>query len=174
MYVPGQGLKGWASGEDIWAASTIEAFTSLNATVLYTYGAMDTLFIYQAIPDLVKIIIWEGSEYDKCFKRNDANHLETERDGADGSWQTGKKGCIKRTGFEDGIPVWKSFMFHFWGNPVSHLGHNWTLAPEDYARGGRGNYYLGEYCLSIHVLLQVTSTCSYPTRSLYSHVCAHH
>ncbi|GFZ42607.1 hypothetical protein JCM24511_00324 [Saitozyma sp. JCM 24511] len=133
-------LKGWTAGEDIWAASTIEAFTSLNATLLYTYSAMDTLLIYQAIPDLVKMVIWEGSLYENCYKRNDENHLEQ---GADGGWQTGKKGCIKRTGFEDGIPVWKSFIFHYWRDALSHLGHNWTLAPENYARGGIGNYYLG-------------------------------
>lgn len=171
MYVPGLALKGWTAGEDIWAASTIEAFTSLNATLLYTYSAMDTLLIYQAIPDLVKMVIWEGSLYENCYKRNDENHLEQ---GADGGWQTGKKGCIKRTGFEDGIPVWKSFIFHYWRDALSHLGHNWTLAPENYARGGIGNYYLGEYCLSCHVLEQVTNTCSRSSRSLYCLVCAHH
>ncbi len=27
------------------------------------------------------------------------------------------KGCVKRKGFEDGIPLWKMFSLHFWANP---------------------------------------------------------
>jgi DNA mismatch repair protein MSH3 len=57
-----------------------------------------------------------------------------------------KKGCIKKKGFEDGIPVWQSFMFHFWPTSASPLGNEWTLAPENYRADnpdGIGNYYLG-------------------------------
>jgi DNA mismatch repair protein MSH3 len=105
---------------------------------------MDTLMIYQAMPDRVAMIFWEGSEFDKCRDRDETNYLQTETEHTPGQWQTGKKGCIKKEGFDEGIPVWKNFMFHFWGNPVSPLGYNWTVSPEDYARGGTGNNYLGE------------------------------
>ncbi|KAH8823008.1 hypothetical protein DL96DRAFT_1559781 [Flagelloscypha sp. PMI_526] len=140
---------GRTRGEDIWAASTIEAFTSLNYTLFYTFGSMDTLLIYQNIPPRLKPnvrILWEDSTFKNCVLRNDTNYLEHEEFFAGGEWQLGKQACIKRHGFEDGIPVWNSFIFHFWDNPLSPLGSQWTLSPEDYAaqnEHGMGNQYLG-------------------------------
>ncbi|KAK4686065.1 hypothetical protein P7C73_g4063, partial [Tremellales sp. Uapishka_1] len=142
----GNAKQGMAGGEDIWAHSTIEAFEALNYTLLYTYGNMDTLMIYQAIPDHVKTILWEGESLKKCILRNATNHEEMEDWWAAGKWQKGEsKGCIQREGFEDGIPIWKSFVFHFWKGSQSPLGPQWTLSPEDYAQwnDGVGNNYLG-------------------------------
>jgi DNA mismatch repair protein MSH3 len=108
---------------------------------------METLQIYQQIPDLIPIIIFEGSELEKCVARNDETEDETDDDSSPGLWQRPDRiGCIKREGFEEGIPIWKSFAFHFWQHPASPIGSNWTLSPEDYEawQPGRGNNYLGE------------------------------
>lgn len=129
------------------ARSTLVALRSLNYTLLYTYGIMDTLLIYQSIPELIPIILWEGSWYEKCRKRMEDNYLETEDIWAPGTWQNGStKGCIKRIGFESGIPVSKSFSFHFWHGAQPPLGAEWTLGPEGFCEWnqGRGNQYLGE------------------------------
>lgn len=59
------------------------------------------------------------------------------------------KGCVKRKGFEDGIPLWKMFSLHFWANPWHPLGTAWTLSPEDFEKtndkhsGNDYNTYLG-------------------------------
>lgn len=129
------------------ARSSVRAMTNLNYTMLYTYGTMDALLIYQHIPELVKVVIWEASILNHCIIRNDTNYLETEYELSSGAWQTGTKGCIQKTGFEEGIPIWKSFAFHFWGGAVSALGSQWTLSPEDYGKwgDGHGNHYLGEW-----------------------------
>lgn len=129
----------------------MDAFHSLNYTLLYAYGHMDTLIFYQTMPDLVKVIIWESKDFQDCMKRNEANHVDLEEDFAKGTWQTGTKGCIKKEGFEEGIPVWKSFLFHFWGDNRSPLGPQWTLSPIDYAaaagKGKDANQYLGKFLL---------------------------
>lgn len=36
-------------------------------TLLYTYGAMDFFYIYQHIPELVRIVIWEASILQDCM-----------------------------------------------------------------------------------------------------------
>ncbi len=131
------------------AASTIRALQALNHTLIYTFGVMDTLHVYQSLSDMISIVIWEAALLDKCVKRNNENYQESEfpDQAATGEWQVGDKGCIKREGFPEGIPVWKSFSFHFWPSAESPLGHRWTLSPEEYKVGnGAGNYYLGEPC----------------------------
>lgn len=108
---------------------------------------MDTLLIYQSLPDMIPIVIWEGQLLERCIERTDDNYLSSEYADqfATGEWQTGTKGCIKKKGFEDGVPIWKSFVFHFWPSEASPLGHQWTLAPENYTRHDRvANYYLGK------------------------------
>lgn len=126
------------------ARSSIEAFTSLNYTVIYTSGSMDTLLVYQHIPDMVRAVIWDLASFKHCLARNTTNLAEVEEVNGPGHWQMGTQGCIKKAEFPDGIPIWKSFMFHFWGDVVSPLGGGWTLAPENYPRWGEGNnHYLG-------------------------------
>jgi hypothetical protein len=128
------------------AASTIEAFRSLNYTILFANGPMEAYLMYSHMPDMVKTVIFEPLFGEQCAERNNDNYLDTEDDDAEASWQTGEKGCGRRVGFEDGIPLWKVFAYHFWTGPSGPLGHTWTLAPEDWAarRGGHGNQYLGE------------------------------
>jgi len=142
----------WTAGNrhqltlDSRAKSSYDAFTALNYTLLFSYGAMDTLLIYQYLPELVRVIIWEGSILDDCVRRNEDNYLDTEPHFAPGQWQVGKKGCIKKPGFENGIPLWKSFSFHYWAGSAHFMGSRWTLSPENY--GGddpNGNFYLGKY-----------------------------
>jgi hypothetical protein len=117
----------------------------LNYTRIYSYDVMDTLYIYQAIPDMVHMVIVGAPDMKACGARNDTNFLESETAASPGTWQTGTKGCVQKPGFDEGIPVWKMFAFHFWSGPASPLGGQWTLAPEDYAGLGIGdNQYLGE------------------------------
>jgi hypothetical protein len=131
------------------ARSSLEAFTALNYTLMYTYGHMDTLLIYQHIPDLVQVIIWESEQMKRCMGRTETNHNMTELKGDEmihspDDWQKDlKKGCMKRAGFEDGIPLWKGFTFHFWPTPSHPLGEKWTLAPYDYKEMGKDNIHLG-------------------------------
>lgn len=142
----------------IRAHSTILAFQSLNYTLLYTYTHMETLQIYQQIPDMIPIIIFEGSELEKCIARNDTTEAETDDGSLPGLWQKPDRiGCIKREGFEEGIPIWKSFAFHFWQHPASPIGQNWTLSPEDYEiwQPGRGNNYLGEVLPRCQLTLRI-------------------
>jgi len=58
------------------------------------------------------------------------------------------RGCMQTASNPEGIPIWKSFAFHFWEDNKSPLGRDWTVAPEDYATMGLAkggpNQYLGE------------------------------
>ncbi|WWD16534.1 hypothetical protein CI109_100961 [Kwoniella shandongensis] len=141
-------INGHTSGEDIWALSSIEAFTALNYTMLWTISPMDTLTLYQGLSDKVAVVIWEGGEMKKCIDRNAENWQSLEAGHTPGTFQEedGKFGCIKREGFEEGIPLHKSFAFHFWTGPAHPLGRQFTLSPEDaaeWADDGEGNHYLG-------------------------------
>jgi len=109
---------------------------------------MDTLLIYQHIPDLVQIVIWEGEQLNHCLERNDTHYIFPKEDEhSPGDWQEGKKGCIRKADFPEGIPIWKSFLLHFWVGAPHPLGPNWTLSPYDYGEFGDGNHYLGRPCL---------------------------
>lgn len=113
---------------------------------------MDALQIYQAIPDLVPIVIFEGSDLDDCIKRNRETADQTDTVETPGTWQPlDRIGCIRRKGFEEGIPIWKTFVFHFWAGPATPLGSNWTLSPEDWNlwNPGKGNHYLGKPCSGV-------------------------
>ena len=131
------------------ARSSLEAFTALNYTLLYTYGHMDTLMIHQHIPDLVKVIIWESEQMRRCMARTGTNHDMTKLSDEEwvhspDDWQKDmKKGCMKRQGFEDGIPLWKGFSFHFWPTPSHPLGEKWNLAPYDYSNLRKNHFHLG-------------------------------
>lgn len=122
------------------------AFEALNYTMLYTYGAMDTYAIYEQIPDLVPIVIWEGLSLDDCVKRERSTEAETDTEDAPGTWQkTDEIGCIKKESFPKGIPIWKSFAFHFWASSAAPLGGRWTLSPENWGSWDieNDNHYLG-------------------------------
>ena len=120
------------------------AFHALNYTLLYAYGTMHALQMYQVIPDLVPIVIFDGRTLKSCAERTIETAAETNDKGA-GDRQT-KIGCAKRKGYEEGIPIWKMFAFHFWAGAETPMGRNWTLSPEDREGWdpGRGNYYLGK------------------------------
>lgn len=150
--------KGRVSGENIWAASTIRSFRAMNNTMLYGQGSMDSLLMYQHVPELVRLVFWESSSLDACIARNgtlDAYEDEDYRRAAD-NWQGGRgreKGCMVRDDFPDGIPYYKSLVFHFWGDARTPLGHEFTLAPWDFsALHDDTNRYLGfsieDHCMT--------------------------
>lgn len=119
-------------------------FQDLNYTNLFAYGALDSMFLYTYLGDLVEVVIMEVDQSKVCFERNNT-HTQPENTRITGKWQAeGRRGCLKRTGYEEGIPVWKIFTFHTWGNPAHLLGPKWTLGIEDYAKWSVGkNSYLG-------------------------------
>lgn len=128
--------RGAVSGENIWAASTIRAFRAMNNTLLFGQGAMDALLMYQHVPELVKVVFWESRSFDACIARNGTGPLKGELakdyELSPDNWQGGlpsQKGCMVRPDFPDGIPYYKSLVFHFWGEPRSPLGREFTLAP---------------------------------------------
>ena len=135
---------------DFRAMSTFEALTTLNHTLLYAFGHMDVLFLYQALASIVSIpvVIVDAVYLDSCVSRSDSNYreLESAETYAPGDWQTGVKGCVKRKGFEEGIPVWKLFAWHFWPGSRSPLGARHTLSPMNYSvdNPADANFFLGE------------------------------
>lgn len=144
----GRSEAGLNGGEEVWARSMIAAFHHLNYTILYTWGSMDTLFIYQSIPGMVTAVLWEQGEYRRCDQRNESNYLEFDKqENQPSPWQTGTHACVQSEQFPHGIPHWKNFQFYFWADTYVPLGGRWILAPEDYDtfRGDTpGHTYLGE------------------------------
>ncbi|WVQ79142.1 hypothetical protein IAT38_001237 [Cryptococcus sp. DSM 104549] len=140
-------LGGRTSGEDIWAMSIMESLHALNYTLLYAFGPMDTLTLYQGLASRVALVIWEYTELQRCLHRNETSWEELETPLSRGTYQQdeGRFGCIRREGYEDGVPLEKSFTLHFWEDARHPLGRRFTLAPEDYQswNGGVGNHYLG-------------------------------
>lgn len=142
------------------ARSMLNGIRELNYTFLFTSGHMDTLLVYQKLAPLVQAVIWEPNEFAHCIARNETNYVELESHeaDADGRWQVGRKACIQSHLYPEGIPYWKSFVLHFWENPVTDLGGNWTLSPEDYSKitwNGAGNQFIGysieDRCLGYEV-----------------------
>lgn len=152
--------NGKVSGENIWAASTIRSFRARNNTMFFGQGAMDSLLMYQHVPELVRLVFWEGSSLDTCIARNGTGPVEKELqedyDRAPDNWQGGtekEKGCMVREDYPDGIPYYKSLTFHFWGSPRSPLGREFTLAPWDFSdTRDDANRYLGfsieDHCMT--------------------------
>jgi hypothetical protein len=80
--------------------------------------------LYQMFPDLVKAVLADDEEAERCFQDTQECTLSEEN--------------------PIGIPPWKIFSFAFWSHPANPLGHQWTLAPENYESMGLGhNTYLG-------------------------------
>lgn len=103
------------------AASTLQAFSALNYTVIYLHTAPQIHQAYLHLSSFISLIIWEGEEFKYCL--NDGSST-------DGDKTKYLKECIKREGYEKGIPAWKSVIFHFWGGSQHPFGPNWTLSPE--------------------------------------------
>ncbi|KAF7320164.1 hypothetical protein MKEN_00800900 [Mycena kentingensis (nom. inval.)] len=107
--------EGYNGGEDVWARSTIEALDRFGYTYLYSPHFDGTLreamALYRMFPNLVKMVISEVAEANKCFY--DARCILSERN-------------------PYGIPAWKLFAWQFWEEAGTPLGHKWTLNPEDY------------------------------------------
>ncbi|GMK57582.1 hypothetical protein CspeluHIS016_0404160 [Cutaneotrichosporon spelunceum] len=143
----GNSELGMNGGEDVWARSMISSFRHLNHTILFAYGSMETLFMYQGIPDMVTAVIWEEATRRSCVNRNETNYLEIDEASKEiGAWQTGKHACSQSVDFPHGIPHWKSFSFHFWpGSEGVPLGPRWVLSPENYEmwQGETNRTYIG-------------------------------
>ena len=127
---------------EIRARSTIDAFDRLGYTLLFSYKEVEALDIYQAMPDLVKVVILDTSLILNCLYYNRPRRVysqdisakrfrrvvETERL----SWNLSEPGqddgllwgiaehiegreyqpdCIRRRGFEGGIPIWKTLAY---------------------------------------------------------------
>lgn len=125
----------------------MKAFKQLNYTMLYGWGHMDSLFMYQNLPDMIDIVLWNKNLLNECIARNETNYHELERKNwpfVNGEWQTGKQACMYSKDYPEGVPHWKSFGFHFWSGAATALGNNWTVSPEDISKyDTQGNYYLG-------------------------------
>lgn len=126
----------------------ISAFHHLNYTILFAWGHMDTLFIYQSIPEMVRTVLWEEGEWVKCKTRNETNYKELDKsENMHTTWQTGTHRCIQSEEYPEGIPHWKSFQFYFWSGTPIDLGPRWVLSPEDYdsfRRDRPGHQYIGK------------------------------
>ncbi|KAK8846595.1 hypothetical protein IAR55_005681 [Kwoniella newhampshirensis] len=142
-----QARDGWAAGEEVWAHSVHMAFDSLNYTLLYAVDDSEMLFIYRSIPDLIPILLLQPSNVEKCVARNNSYYLDQNlASGFPIDWETpGRHGCVKRVGYEEGIPLWKMFSWAWWEAPLHPMGRIWTLGPEDwgYFKHNLGNTYLG-------------------------------
>lgn len=104
------------------------------------------LFIYQSIPDLIPIMLVQPGTIDKCIARNNSNYLDLESAGFRTDWQRpGRHGCVKKEGFEEGIPLQKMLAWAWWEQAWHPMGKDWTVAPEDWGsfKGNKGNTYLG-------------------------------
>lgn len=142
----------------------------LNHTQLYLPHHPAVLLAHQHIGHLIKVILWEGEELRGCFA---GSEIESDAPDAEGGsegrrslrekeqevmavslnstlvdepeQETISKGCIATKAFPMGVPAWKGFAFHWWGDASSPLGGTWTLSPERYGDFGNGkNNYLGE------------------------------
>lgn len=142
----GNARLGSVAGEDIWALALDEAIESLGYTGLYAYGHTEALTMWLAVPEMITRFIMEASDLEACIARDEkhqTNHLHNDH----GEWQEMqqvKVGCIKKKGYEEGIPMWMVHSFHGWPNAAHILGSNFTVSLEPFREMGVGsNYYLG-------------------------------
>ncbi|KAL0952653.1 hypothetical protein HGRIS_006896 [Hohenbuehelia grisea] len=119
-------LEGKTSGEDIWALSIFKSLQEMGYTTIIAPRNYEMARTYRQYPDLVKIIIAEGSAAEACFKDS---------------------ACIKRPEHPLGVPAWKIFAMHFWTGSAHPLGSKWTLSPENFGviapHNSKDNFYLG-------------------------------
>ncbi|KZV86961.1 hypothetical protein EXIGLDRAFT_840337 [Exidia glandulosa HHB12029] len=114
-------LRGGVSGEQVWANSIIAALDDLGYTVLYADSNRHASTLHSLVPDLVRAVIFEETEVDKCVTSNL---------------------CVKSPQHPLGIPVWKMFTLTFFAGTISPipLDARWVLAPEEYSTG---HLYIG-------------------------------
>ncbi|TFK63467.1 hypothetical protein BDN72DRAFT_320900 [Pluteus cervinus] len=111
-------IAGKVSGEDIWAMSVIIALRELGYSAIFAPDNYELARTYRQYPDLVKVVILEGSSAKECFKSSE---------------------CVKKPNHPLGIPAWKMLSFHFWTGSSHPLGNQWTLSPENYGILSPGN-----------------------------------
>ncbi|KAF8211116.1 hypothetical protein K438DRAFT_1808837 [Mycena galopus ATCC 62051] len=109
---------GAIGGEAVWALSTIRALNNMGYSVLYARDMGSAIQLYHLYANLIDMVIANPDQIRWCFEQED---------------------CGRTAANPAGIPLWKTFAFHFWSDPVHPLGSKWTLSPEDY----NGNNYLG-------------------------------
>ncbi|KAJ8480912.1 hypothetical protein ONZ45_g15485 [Pleurotus djamor] len=119
-------IAGHVSGEDIWAMSILLSLRELGYTTIYAPRNYELARTYRQYPHLVKAILIESSDANKCFEDSK---------------------CTKTSSHPLGIPAWKMFSFHFWTGGDHPLGNPWTLSPENYPllnpSNSAHNFYLG-------------------------------
>lgn len=129
------------------ANSTIEALEYSGYTLLYAVKPENVLAIYLHLGDHVRAVFWEGEDLQKCIQDDiPAVSFQPASLEIDSISPEPPMRCMRWPDSPDGIPIWKSFVFHFWGDAMSPLGTDWTLAPYDYRRwqpDDSDNYYLG-------------------------------
>lgn len=133
-------FDGLVSGLDLEcrrARSTIDAFETLNYTLLYSYRELEALELYQAFPSLVRVVIMDAVLIRNClhfnlpqlvpikeitsgrFRRMEKPEWEkyglAEPAEGEGVWGESvmegmerHRGCIKRESYEEGIPLAKT------------------------------------------------------------------
>ena len=136
-------FAGWRSGENIWARSIMDGYEYLGHTMLIAYGTMDMVYMHDYLGDSIKLYLAEGEVIDQCVDRNNTVYQHDPM--ITGDFQDPeRRGCIKRKGFEEGIPLWKLFAFQWWAFPRHPWGARWTLSAENYTEwGGGNNQFLG-------------------------------
>jgi hypothetical protein len=126
------------------------ALDSLNHTVLYAVTDTEMNFIHLSIPDLVKLLYVQPQTLEDCLKRDASNFLDLKQQATfPTDWQRpGRHGCVKKRGYEEGIPLWKMMEWIWWEGSNHPLGKVWTVGPEDwgYFKHNNGNTYLGRSC----------------------------
>ena len=140
-------FAGRRSGENIWAKSIMDGYEYLGHTMLIAYGAMDMLYMHEHLGETIKVYLAEGGVISDCVERN--NTVFRHDPMISGDFQDpNRRGCIKRKGYEEGIPVWKTFALNLWAHSLHPLGSRWTVSIENYPEwGGGANRYLGTLSL---------------------------
>ena len=105
-----------------------------NFTLLFAYEPLEVLLIHQHLggksmlgkvtlltpcTDLIPLIFMEGDDIDKCLKMHeltleDAQGMMPPITGVEYLGAGERFGCAKRVGFEEGIPLVKVRILHFW------------------------------------------------------------
>jgi hypothetical protein len=100
--------------------STIEAFRSLNYTILFANGPMEAYLIYSHMPDMVKTVIFEPLWGDQCYERNNDTYLDSEDEETDATWQMREKSRF-RAGYTVVEVVPLSLLDGTFGTPGTYL-----------------------------------------------------
>jgi hypothetical protein len=114
----------YVSGENIWAQSVISSMEEFGFTRIYSFKKLDEL--KEDIHNLyggwdgIEMIITSATETVNCGNNNTCFYSKKEN--------------------PNGIKLWKTLAFHFWGSSMHPLGGDWVLNPEVF---DGNNQYLG-------------------------------